>query len=387
MVRIITKFFSEHLRTPKIDKVLFFAILPLLGAGLITMNSFVGESNYFFEKQTIWIIISLLVFFTISSLDLGFLKQTSVLVALFVSVCGILTLLLLLGTVTQGAVSWIHFSGFSIQPSDPAKLVIILILAKYFSKRHIEIANIRHIIISGAYTLVLFLLIFLQGDFGSAIIIFFIWLGMITVSGISKKHLAAVFLLGVVSFGGMWTFVFEPYQKDRIMTFIHPLTDIQGAGYNAYQSTIAVGSGEMLGKGVGYGTQSRLKFLPEYQTDFVFAAFAEEWGFIGVILLFMLFLLVIWRILLNAMHGATNFEILYGLGLTILFMSHFIIHIGMNIGLLPVTGTTIPFLSYGGSHLITEFAGLGILMSMRYYNRDISRDDASRELSNVMIFK
>ncbi|MCK5590714.1 MAG: FtsW/RodA/SpoVE family cell cycle protein, partial [Candidatus Pacebacteria bacterium] len=111
MIRTIAQFFSEHLRAPKIDKVLFFAILPLLGAGLITMNSFVGESNYFFEKQTIWIIISLLVFFIVSSLDLGFLKQTSVLVVLFASVCGILTLLLFLGTATQGAVSWIHFSG------------------------------------------------------------------------------------------------------------------------------------------------------------------------------------------------------------------------------------------------------------------------------------
>ena len=372
------------MHTPKIDWVLFFAILPILGAGLITMNSFVGESNYFFDKQVLWIIISLLVFFTVSSFDLGFLKQTGVLVILFGFISGILLLLLFIGKATQGAVSWFNFEGFSLQPSDPAKIVIILILAKYFSKRHIEIANVRHIIISGAYVFVLFLLIFLQGDFGSAIIIFFIWLGMIIVSGISKKHLVAVFLLGLVSFGGLWTFVFEPYQKNRIMTFLHPLTDIQGAGYNAYQSTIAVGSGELLGKGVGYGTQSRLKFLPEYETDFVFAAFAEEWGFVGVILLFFLFLLVIWRILLNAMRGATNFEILYGLGLAILFMSHFIIHVGMNIGLLPVTGTTIPFLSYGGSHLITEFTGLGILMSMRHYNRTVSKEDASNELLNVM---
>ena len=384
MTKTITRFFSEHMHTPRIDWVLFFTILPLLGAGLVTMNSFVGESNYFFDKQVLWIIISLLVFFTISSFDLGFLKNTGVLVILFGFISGTLILLLVIGTATQGAVSWFNFENFSLQPSDPAKLIIILILAKYFSKRHIEIANIRHIIISGLYAFILFTLIFLQGDFGSAIIIFFIWLGMIMVSGVSKKHFIAVFLLGIISFGGLWTFVFEDYQKNRIMTFLHPLTDIQGAGYNAYQSTIAIGSGEFLGKGVGYGTQSRLKFLPEYETDFVFAAFAEEWGFVGVVLLFLLFLLVIWRILLNAMHGATNFEILYGLGLAILFMSHFIIHIGMNIGLLPVTGTTVPFLSYGGSHLITEFAGLGLLMSMRYYNRTVSKEDASNELLNVM---
>ncbi len=380
----LTRFFVGHFRVPKIDWVLFAAIVPLLGAGLVTMNSFVGESNYFFDKQLMWIVVSLVVFFAISSFDIGFLKRTSTLVILFCATSMILIFLLVLGTATQGAVSWIHFSGFSIQPSDPAKLIIILLLSKYFSRRHVEIANIRHIIISGLYVAILFILIFLQGDFGSAIIIFFIWLGMVMVSGISKKHLALVFVIGATVFGGLWGFVFEDYQKDRIMTFIHPLTDIQGAGYNAYQSTIAIGSGEILGKGVGYGTQSRLNFLPEKETDFVFAAFAEEWGFVGVVLLFLLFIIVIWRILLNAMYGATNFEILYGMGLAILFMSHFIIHVGMNIGLLPVTGTTIPFLSYGGSHLITEFAGLGLLMAMRRHSRTVHQDDSTNELLSMM---
>lgn len=366
-----------------IDWVLFLATLPLLGAGLVTMNSFVGDSNYFFEKQLIWIGVSLGLFFLLSMIDVRVFRSTAVIMGLYLTLCGLLILLLILGSVTQGAQSWLHFSGFSIQPSDPGKIVIILLLAKYFSRRHIEIANIRHIIISGAYMFFLFILVFLQPDFGSAIIIFAVWLGMIVVSGVSKKHLMFVFMIGVFAFGGLWGFVFENYQKQRIMTFLNPLTDIQGAGYNAYQSTVAVGSGELFGKGVGYGTQSRLKFLPEYQTDFVFAAFAEEWGFIGVVLLFVLFGIVIWRILANALLGATNFEMLFGLGVAILFMSHFVIHVGMNIGLLPVTGTTIPFLSYGGSHLITEFAGLGILMGMRRYNRTAHKDDMKYEFLGV----
>ena len=174
-------------------------------------------------------------------------------------------------------------------------------------------------------------------------------------------------------------YVFQDYQKDRIMTFIHPMADIQGTGYNAYQSTIAVGSGQLLGKGVGFGTQSRLQFLPEYETDFIFAAFAEEWGFVGVMLLFVFFAILIWRILANAMKGSTNFEVLYGLGLAILIISHFTIHVGMNIGLLPVTGITIPFMSYGGSHLLTEFAALGILMGMRKYARVVHRSDMNNE--------
>ena len=275
------------------------------------------------------------------------------------------------------------FGSFALQPSDPVKLVVIFLLAKYFSRRHIEIANIRHILVSGFYVFVIFILVLLQPDFGSAIIIALLWLGMVLVSGISKKHLLVVALLGAIGLFGMWSYVFQDYQKQRILTFIHPLTDIRGTGYNAYQSTIAVGSGQLFGKGVGYGTQSKLEFLPEYETDFIFAAFAEEWGFIGVLLLFILFSIVIWRILKSAMLGATNFEILFGLGLAILFISHIAVNIGMNIGLLPVIGTTLPFMSYGGSHLVTEFVGLGILMGMRRYSRTTHKDDSNREFLGI----
>ncbi|HEY4478222.1 MAG TPA: FtsW/RodA/SpoVE family cell cycle protein, partial [Candidatus Paceibacterota bacterium] len=177
----------------------------------------------------------------------------------------------------------------------------------------------------------------------------------------------------------LWVFVFKDYQKNRVMNFIHPLTDIRGAGYNAYQSTIAVGSGELLGKGVGYGTQSRLKFLPEYQSDFIFAAFAEEWGFLGVLILFIMYAILVYRIIVNAMHGATNFEILFGAGMAIFLISHFFINIGMNIQLLPVTGQTLPFVSYGGTHILTEFIGLGILMGMRKNARVIHRDSMKNE--------
>ncbi len=167
----------------------------------------------------------------------------------------------------------------------------------------------------------------------------------------------------------LWGFVFKPYQKARILNFVHPLSDIHGTGYNVYQSTIAVGSGQLLGKGVGFGTQSRLKFLPEYQTDFIFAAFSEEWGFIGTCLLLILCLLLLFRILNNASQAETNFESFFGLGLAILFTIHIVIHAGMNMGVLPVTGITFPFMSYGGSHLVTEWFSLGILSSMKGHSR------------------
>ncbi len=352
----------------QLDWVLFFSILPILGAGLITMNAFVGN-NYFFDKQIISIAVALIVFFALSLVDFRFLRRTSVIVTLFVVSCAVLLVLFVLGHTTKGAQSWFRFGSFALEPGDPIKLVVILLLAKYFSRRHIEIANIRHLFVSGFYALIIFLLIFLQPDFGSAIIIFCIWFGMVFASGISRKHILAVFMIGVVLFGGAWMYVLKPYQKDRVINFVHPLANIRGSGYNAYQSTIAVGSGQVIGKGVGYGTQSRLNFLPEYQTDFIFAAFAEEWGFVGALFLVLFASIFIWRIFVNALDGATNFEMLYGIGLAVFFASHFIINIGMNIGILPVTGITVPFMSYGGTHLLTEFAGLGILMGMRRYRK------------------
>jgi rod shape determining protein RodA len=177
----------------------------------------------------------------------------------------------------------------------------------------------------------------------------------------------------------LWLFVFKPYQKARILTFIHPTSDLTGSGYNAYQSTVAIGSGQLIGKGVGFGTQSRLQFLPEYQTDFIFAAFAEEWGFLGVVILFIIFSVLIWRILGNAMAGASNFEALFATGVAIYFISHIIINVGMNLKLLPVTGITLPFMSYGGSHLVTEYAALGIVVAMRRYRRAIHREDMQHE--------
>ncbi len=365
-----------------VDWVLFSSVLLISFAGLITMNSFTGVSSYF-SRQIIWIAVSTVVFFIASGVDWSFLKNSRVIVILFFISTFLLFLLFALGSVFKGAKSWFDLGAFSFQPVDVVKLVVILLLSKYFSRRHVEIANVRHILVSGFYVFVVFLLVLLQPDFGSAIIIFAVWFGMVLVSGISKKHLLAVFLIGSLVFGGLWMFAFKPYQKARIMTFLNPLTDIRGSGYNAYQSMIATGSGQVFGKGIGYGTQSKLQFLPEYQTDFIFAAFAEEWGFFGVTLLIILYGMVIWRILKISSKGGSNFEMLFGLGLVILFSVHAIIHIGMNIGLLPVTGNTLPFMSYGGSHLLSEFLGLGMLMGMRKNSRSVHKDIASNEMVGV----
>ncbi len=349
------------------DLVLFFSVLSLSLMGLVTMYSHVGD-NDFFNRQILWIGIAIVALLVAMVPDYRFLRIGNTAFFLYLSTVFLLLLVLVVGEITLGAQSRFDFGLFSIQPSDPAKLVLIIVLAKYFAKRHELIGDFTHIIISGFYAMLVFGLVFIQPDFGSAIILFFVWLGMVLVSGIKIRHLLTVFVLGAVAFGLMWQFVFFPYQKERIQTFLDPLSDIQGAGYNAYQSTVAIGSGEIFGKGIGYGTQSKLLFLPEYETDFIFAAFCEEWGLVGVILLFGMFSAVVWRLLRHAVMAATNFERLFAAGVCILFVSHFFVHIGMNIGLLPVTGTTIPFLSYGGSHLLTEFLAVGMVMGMRRYS-------------------
>ena len=349
-----------------IDWIAFSVALALALLGALTMNSFQGEDP-FFLRQLVWILIGAAAFFTASAIDWRFLRRGGVAAALFFIVLIPLLVLVVAGHATKGAKSWFDLGGFALQPVEFVKLALIIILAKYFSRRHIEIANIRHILVSGAYAAIVFVLVAIQPDFGSAIIIFLIWLGLVLLSGISRTHLFAVIGIGLVAFSGLWLFGFQDYQKTRILPFLPPLADIQGAGYNAYQSTVAVGSGEFIGKGIGYGTQSKLRFLPEYQTDFIFAAFAEEWGFVGVTLLFALYGVLFWRIIASAMRGASNFETLFALGVLCYFGAHFLLHTGINLGFLPVTGTTIPFMSYGGSHLLAEFLALGMISGMTRY--------------------
>lgn len=361
----------------KIDWWVVAALLPLVVLSLSTIASLTDPLGVNLAlRQLIWVVVSLSLFFFLASIDLSFLKQSRFLFSLYSFGIFLLVALIFVGDTVNGSQSWFSFGALSFQPADMVKLMLILVLAKYLSRRHVEIKAMRHVVITALYFLIPFTLIFLQPDFGSAIILFFIWLGMILVSGISKKHLLFLVVLGISAFLVMWVFVFQEYQKNRLRTFIDPLSDIQGAGYNAYQSTIAVGSGKVLGKGVGFGTQSRLNFLPEYETDFIFAAISEEWGFIGSMLVLILLAIIILRIIHSSFYLNNNFERLFAVGVSMYFMSHILINIGMNIGIMPVTGVTLPFLSYGGSHLLAEYAALGMLMSFRGRSRVVYQDQS-----------
>ena len=352
----------------RIESSLFIPVIFVLIAGLLTMSSFEGDDIYFWH-QGLFIIVGVGVFCFASLFEYRFFKQTRVVITIYSVLLGILSLLFVLGKVTKGAQSWFALGGFSFQPSDLMKLGLIIVLAKYFSRRHIEIANIRHIIVSGIYAFIPFVLVVLQPDFGSAMILFAIWLGMVLVSGIRKTHLLLVFGIATIAFLIAWNFVFKPYQKARIINFVDPLHDIRGTGYNAYQSTIAVGSGGLFGKGLGYGTQSRLNFLPEYKTDFIFAAYAEEWGFVGAVLLLIFYFLILYKLASYALVADSTFEALFTYGVMIWLLTHIAINIGMNIGIMPVTGIPLPLMSYGGSHLLTELLALGMAVGMHAYAR------------------
>lgn len=322
------------------------------------------EDNIFFNRQIIWVLIVVWLFFVAIIPNYRFLRTGNTVFYLYLLTVVLLVLVLFFGETILGARQRFDLGFFSLQVSDPTKLILIALLAKYFAKRHELIGDFKHILVSGFYVLIPFGLILVQPDFGSAMIIFAIWFGMVLVAGLKFRHVVVVFMLGLVALGGMWQFVFQDYQKDRIMTFVDPLADIQGTGYNAYQSTVTVGSGQIFGKGIGYGTQSKFLYLPEYETDFIFAAFAEEWGIIGVLVMFSLFGVVIWRLLYHATLGVSNFEKLFAVGVVIFLLAHFFVHVGINIGVLPVTGTTIPFMSYGGSHLVTEFVAVAMVLGM-----------------------
>ena len=345
--------------------------------GILTMSTF-GAGNSFAPRQLIWLGVGIVLYLGIASIDIRFIRGTPVVMTAYGISLLLLTLLLLIAHPVMGAKAWFTFGSISFQPADFAKLALIALLAKYLSRRHIEIGDLKHILVSGAYAGMLTILVLVEPDLGTALILGAIWLGMMLVSGISKKHLALLGMLFVVLATGLWFEGLKEYQRERILAFINPASDIQGAGYNAYQARIAVGSGELFGKGVGYGTQSKLRFLPEYQTDFIFAAYAEEWGFVGVFLLLLLYGLIFWRLGEIAHTASTNFDAFFTLGVLILLAAHVTIHAGINVGLLPVTGTTIPFMSSGGSHVAMEFIALGIVTSLARYGRSAPRESATQ---------
>ena len=361
----------EHIK--KFDWLLMGAVLLLMALGLISLFSLAGAGGSpFFHRQLIWAAIGLGMLAGASYIDFRIFRTQSVAIFIFY----LLTILLLAALFiirlkVRGVESWLNFGLFSFQPVELTKLTLIILLAKFFSKRHIEIYRIEHLVVSGLYVAIPTLLVLVQPDLGSSIVLVAIWISVVLFSGMKLRHFVLLMVLFSILSYGVWHAGLKPYQKARITTFLDPYTDPKGAGYQMIQSMIAVGSGKVWGKGLGYGSQSHLNFLPEAEADFIFAAFAEEWGFVGTATMIVMLSIVFWRILSIGSRSADNFSRLYTLGFAASLFTQSFIHIGANMGVLPITGITLPFASYGGSSLVTLLVGIGIVQNINMNARRV----------------
>lgn len=357
----------NHLK--KLDWTLIVVSILLVLVGLISLySSSLGRGDFFnFKKQIIFFIIALFLMFVFSFIDWRIFRDSPYLILFFYFFCLILLAgLFFFAPEIRGVKGWYKIGIFSIDPIEFTEIVLIILLAKYFSKRHIEMYRVRHILLSGFYFLLPAILIFFQPNLGSTLVLISLWVGILIVSGIKLRHFLILIFCFLLFFVFSWFFLMKDYQKARILSFIQPhLADPLKIGWSQRQSKIAIGSGGIFGQGFTKGSQVQYGFLPEPQTDFVFAALAEEFGLMGIGILFFLFLILFWRIIRIGLSATNNFSRLFSIGLAILIFSQFFIHIGMNLGVLPIIGISLPFLSYGGSNLIAIFIGFGILQSIK----------------------
>lgn len=350
----------------EIDSSLFATTVAISLFSILNMYG-INALGPLFTKQIIFVAIGLGVMILLSFFNYRYLKNYSfpVLFLYFVSI--FLLLLTFYSRSVRGVNAWIVLGAFTFEPAELAKLMLIVLMAKYFSQRHIHINQFRHILIPGIYYGLPVLIILAQPDLGSAIIFSLIWISILAAVGINKKHFFLLVILAVIVSYSSWILVLKPYQKDRILTFINPAHDPLGSGYNLIQSKIAIGSGYWFGNGLGKGSQTTLGFLPEPHNDFVFAAAAEQFGFVGTTLISAAILFIVYRILAIGRAAVSNFGRIFAIGMAVFVFTHALIGASVNIGLMPVTGIPFPFLSYGGSYLISIMSGLGILQSIKRY--------------------
>ncbi|MBI3631494.1 MAG: FtsW/RodA/SpoVE family cell cycle protein, partial [Candidatus Staskawiczbacteria bacterium] len=289
--------FWSHLK--KLDWWLIISAVLITCFGLTSIYSTsLPKGDFFnFEKQIIFFVAGFALMILISLFDYRILRNNSYLILILYFIC----LLLLLGLFffapeIRGTKGWYKIGFFSFDPIEPTKLVLIILLAKYFSMRHVEMYKFRHIIFSGIYVFLPSLLVFLKPDLGGTMILIAIWLGLLIISGIKIKHFLILSLCFLLIVGFAWSFLLKDYQKDRILSFVFPYNPL-GGSWSQTQSKITIGSGMILGQGVGKGSQVQYGFLPEPHTDFIFSVVAEEWGFLGILIFFLLYINLIWRTL------------------------------------------------------------------------------------------
>jgi len=353
----------------RLDWILFTGLAILLSLSLLEIYSLspsLDDGFLIFKKQILFIFLGLILTLSFAFFDYRFFKENvGVTLILYIFNAGLLMTLIIIGKAISGAKSWFSLGIFSLEPVELMKIALILILAKFFSLRHVEIFLPRYLMISLIYLLLPLVLVILQPDLGSALILVFIWFGILIISGLRWKQVLYILITVLLVISLSWSFFVKDYQKARITSYFSPQQDPLGQGYNLIQSLTAISNGGLLGKGLGRGFVSQLGFLPSRHTDFIFASIAEEMGLIGVVILIAGYLIIFWRLAKITLSARNNFGRLLVMGTFVLIASHCFINLGMNIGFLPITGISLPFISYGGSGMISFLALLGICLSVR----------------------
>ena len=331
----------------------------LITAGLITLSSI---SQHLFYLQLIWVALGSLLVGIFLFIDWRTILNYRWLISgFYIFVLGLLVFVYLGGPVIRGTRSWLVLGPLNFQPVELLKVSLIFLYAQYFSRRHLGIARWKNILTSFFYFALPSILVALQPDLGSALVLFGIWFGFLLVSGLPPKRILAALAIFLVIGLFMWQSVLKDYQKERIIGVFYPEKNVLSINYSLLQSKIAIGSAGFFGKGYGQGTETQLGFLTEPATDFIFSALTEEWGWLAGILVITAFLALIYRILKIGVIARRNFEKFICLGTAIVFGFQFFLNLGSAIGFTPVIGVTFPLLSYGGSSLLTSFLLLAIV--------------------------
>ena len=362
-----TRSVGAYWRAYDIQLAIYALLLAGLGLAMSYSSTVVTGVNPLdpssnFLRGLMWSGIAIVVFIAATFFDYKWLK-TFVWPIYFVNL-GLLALSLVIGTGVGGAARWIAFGPLQFQFSELAKILMIIVLANYLAARHDRLGSLR--VILGACVLMVptWVLVMLQPDLGTSLVLAGILAGMLFLSGASMKWLGALAGLVIAMVPIAWTYILRDYQKQRLENFLNPASDPQGAGYQLIQSQIAVGSGGVFGKGLTNGTQDTLAFLPVGDTDFAFARLAEELGFIGAVLVFILFVVLLWRVLMAGYRSQDRFGTIFAAGIGSMLLFQLVVNVGMVIGLMPITGIPLPFITRGGASLISLAIGLGVLQSI-----------------------
>ncbi|MFP4020899.1 MAG: rod shape-determining protein RodA [Halanaerobium sp.] len=353
------------------------AVVLLIIIGFVSISSAVEINQVdsgalgFLQKQAVSVVLGLLVIFIMQAFDYKIFKEYAVLI--YITMLMILTATIFLGQGAAGGAHWINVGGFNLQTSELSKIMLILVLAAVIDNNSDDMGYLKGMFLPTITAFIPVVLVILQNDLGTALVLFFIYLVMLFAGGGNFKYMAAVFgggfliLVVVITAHVMLDTplpFLKEYQLNRLIVFINPNIDPQGSGYNIIQSIIALGSGKAFGKGLFAGTQNQLNFLPEKHTDFIFSVIGEEFGFFGTAVVIVLFLYLIWQFLNIAENARDRYGYLVVIGITAMFLFHILENIGMTMGIMPITGIPLPFISYGGTFMLTSMTAIAIVINI-----------------------